>query len=72
MKTTFVLGLVAILSASAAQSATKSPSAATHRALVSDYCSTCHNDDLKLGNFSLQNVDLAEPERHAELLEKSF
>ena len=70
MKTTFVLGLVAILSASAAQSATKSPSAATHRALVSDYCSTCHNDDLKLGNFSLQNVDLAEPERHAELLEK--
>ena len=39
-------------------------------ALVADYCSTCHNDDLMIGNFSLSQVDLAEPSSYAEQLEK--
>ena len=39
-------------------------------ALVADYCTTCHNDDLMVGNFSLSQVDLAEPSSYAEQLEK--
>jgi hypothetical protein len=41
-----------------------------HQALVSDYCITCHNDDVRVGNFSLEKVALDDPARHAEELEK--
>ncbi len=40
------------------------------KALVDDYCVTCHNDDMRLGDFSLETVDLNAPGRYAEPLEK--
>jgi hypothetical protein len=60
--------LPALLSLSFAASSSASPVSRT--ALVEDYCVTCHNDDMRVGNFSLEPVDLAEPARHAEALEK--
>jgi len=40
------------------------------RALVSQYCAGCHNDNLKSGGFSWSTVDLAHPEQSAERVEK--
>jgi hypothetical protein len=45
-------------------------SPASRRALVEDYCVTCHNDDLRVGNFSLERVDLEHPAADTETLEK--
>jgi len=44
--------------------------AVDRQTLVDTYCSTCHNDDLRVGNFSLDSVDLSTPAAHAEQLEK--
>ncbi len=46
------------------------PSIEVHKALVEDYCVTCHNDDTLVGNFSLERVDWSDPATHAEALEK--
>ncbi|MGH9332354.1 MAG: DUF1592 domain-containing protein [Vicinamibacteria bacterium] len=35
-----------------------------------DYCITCHNDDTRIGNFSLEHVNVSDPALHAEELEK--
>ena len=43
-----------------------------NRAMLDEYCITCHNEDLKVGNFSLVDVDVAKPETNAEQLEKVF
>ena len=40
------------------------------RALLDQYCVTCHNDRLKTANLSLQGLDLATIPDHAELWEK--
>ena len=40
------------------------------RALVNDYCAGCHNDKSKSGNFSWASIDLANPDKTAELSEK--
>src|SRR5688572_10588512 len=45
-------------------------SAQTHRAVLDQYCVTCHNDRLKTANLSLQGLDLATVGDHAELWEK--
>lgn len=46
-------------------------SAPTARAeLTNEYCVQCHNDELKIGNFSLVSVDLDKPEDHAAQVEK--
>src|SRR5580765_7295062 len=60
-----------------AQSAQRSvPAAAassdTYRAVVDQYCAGCHNDRVKSGGFSWNSVDLAHPERSAELMEKAI
>ncbi len=47
-----------------------SSSAVARKALVEDYCVTCHNDDMRIGNFSLETVDLTSPGSYAEPLEK--
>ena len=49
---------------------TAAPSAAAERALLDQYCVTCHNDKTKTANFSLQNLDLATVGDHPELWEK--
>ena len=38
--------------------------------LFADYCEGCHNDFLTEGGMSLEHVDLSQPGRHAEQLEK--
>jgi hypothetical protein len=40
------------------------------RALLDQYCVTCHNDRLKTANLSLQGADLSSVSEHAELWEK--
>ena len=66
--------------AAPAATATKTPApapapastatAATQRVLLDRYCVTCHNDKVKVANFSLQNLDLTTAGDHAELWEK--
>ena len=46
------------------------PDAATQRALVDQYCVTCHNAKLKTANLLLDQLDLAHLEAHAEIGEK--
>ena len=45
-------------------------SVAAQQELVDDYCTVCHNDDLKIGDFSWTELDLAHPERNAAQAEK--
>ncbi|MBZ5601881.1 MAG: DUF1592 domain-containing protein [Acidobacteriia bacterium] len=40
------------------------------KAMVTQYCSGCHNDKLKSGGFTFSKVDLAKPGDSAEQLEK--
>src|SRR5713101_7811518 len=50
--------------------ATAVASAATQRALLDQYCVTCHSDRAKTANLSLQQLDLATVSDHPELWEK--
>ncbi|PWU09323.1 MAG: hypothetical protein C5B51_06465 [Terriglobia bacterium] len=40
------------------------------RALINQYCSGCHNDKLKTGGLSLDNLDPAKAGEHSEIWEK--
>ena len=44
--------------------------AAAQRALLDQYCVTCHSDRLKTANFSLENLDLTKVGENSELWEK--
>src|SRR5579863_4014373 len=46
------------------------PSALAERALLDQYCVTCHDDEQKTGGLSLQRLDLATVGDHPELWEK--
>src|SRR5207247_8344799 len=46
------------------------PDAAPQRALVNQYCVTCHNARLKTANLLLDELDLAHLGDHAEIGEK--
>jgi len=50
--------------------ATKAATAATERALLDQYCVTCHNDRTKRANLSLEKLDLTTAADHPELWEK--
>src|SRR5216117_1523332 len=50
--------------------ATTAVLAATQRALLDQYCVTCHNDKTKRANLTLENLDLTTAGDHAELWEK--
>lgn len=56
----------------AAPSAPKAaaPTAAAQRALLDQYCVTCHNDKVKRANLTLEKLDLSTVDDHAELWEK--
>ena len=43
----------------AAQNPVPNAGAAKHRAVLDQYCVTCHNDRLKTSNLSLEKLDLA-------------
>ena len=71
MREGFLAGVLGIAMAVTALAGPETAApAAANRALVEDYCTTCHNDALLVGNFSLENVDLARPDAHSAQLEK--
>jgi hypothetical protein len=61
---------VALFSGQQPAPATAPASAAGERALLDQYCVTCHNDKLKTANFSLQKLDLTAVGDHPEVWEK--
>jgi len=73
---TYLAMLAAVLAAgqssSVPRAASKPPaiSAAAQRALLDQYCVTCHNQKAKIGGLALDTVDLARAGDHAETLEK--
>src|SRR5215216_2915473 len=54
----------------AAPAPTPAPDAAPQRALVDQYCVTCHNARLKTANLLLDQLDLARVGEHPEIGEK--
>src|SRR4030095_5108226 len=66
------LAVITILSCGlVVQSQTRSSAtAASQRAVLDQYCVTCHNDKLKTANLSLEKLDLTTAGDHAELWEK--
>jgi cytochrome c551/c552 len=44
--------------------------AAQYRAVLDQYCVSCHNDRVKTGGLSLQTVDLAQAPANADVLER--
>src|SRR5215471_13852910 len=50
--------------------ATSTSSASAQRAILDQYCVTCHSDRLKTANLSLEKLDLATAGDHPELWEK--
>ena len=51
-------------------SATLATSAASERALLDQYCVTCHNQRLKTAGLMLDQLDIAQMHEHAEVWEK--
>src|SRR5215831_13796743 len=45
---------------------------ASQQAFVNQTCAGCHNEKLKSGNFSWASVDLAQPDRNAQSIEKAI
>ena len=41
-------------------------------ALVQRYCVTCHNDKVKTGGLTLEALDVARPDQHADVWEKAI
>jgi hypothetical protein len=50
--------------------ATPSPAVSSQKALVNQYCVTCHNDRVKTGGLTLTDFDPDAAGQHAELTEK--
>src|SRR5215475_15262311 len=46
------------------------PSASNERALLDQYCVTCHNDRLRTSNLSLEKLDLATVGEHPDVWER--
>src|SRR5215831_10103945 len=70
MKRFFVFCGGLIVLAMVARAQTEPTSVEAQRTLVSQYCTGCHNDNLKSGGFSFTEIDLAHPEQSAERAEK--
>ncbi|HTC88567.1 MAG TPA: DUF1592 domain-containing protein [Bryobacteraceae bacterium] len=66
------LGYVPVARAQSAATipATLATSAASERALLDQYCVTCHNQRLKTGGLMLDQLDVAQMHEHAEIWEK--
>src|SRR5678815_867545 len=71
MKLRFLAVLTILFCCLVVQSQTRSSAtAASQRAVLDQYCVTCHNDKLKTANLSLEKLDLTTAGDHAELWEK--
>jgi len=56
--------------APAAATPASSAEATAQRALLDKYCATCHNDRAKIGDLSLDKLDMTRLSDHAEIAEK--
>src|SRR2546429_6007890 len=72
MKRTFITSAVLLTLALVPlrQADAQPPAAAQHRALVNQYCITCHNERLKTGDLMLDKLDLEHVGAQAETWEK--
>src|SRR5882672_9003921 len=61
---------VAMCAPLGAQSPAANTTATAQRALLEQYCITCHNDKTKIANFSLQKADLTSVAEHPEVWER--
>jgi len=62
-----------LLRAASPQVSSPAPSSlSTHRALLDQYCVTCHNQRSKTGGLALDALDPARPADHAEVWEKAI
>ena len=77
MKLAFVSGLLSILSMLGGGKPPP-PTSPTHELIsladpaevISEVCTTCHDDLLRVGNFSLEHFDVSSPHQNAEAAEK--
>src|SRR6185295_17494518 len=69
-KVLFLLIACSLATAVVTLAQTEQAAVESQRALVSQYCAVCHNENLKSGGFSWADVDLAHPESNADRLEK--
>lgn len=65
-----VPGAIVHAPAARAGQAASAPSAPISRALLDQYCVTCHNERLKSGGLVLASIDLGNVAAHSEVLEK--
>src|SRR5262245_10768897 len=63
-------GFVLTLDAQQPPATTAAAPAAAHRAVVSKYCISCHNDRLKRGGLVLDAVVAQDVDRHPDVWEK--
>ncbi len=70
MKGIFVLCGALMISAMVISAQNGPVAVDSQKALVTQYCSGCHNDKLKSGGFSFAEFDVAHPEQNAERAEK--
>ena len=61
---------VAIVCAIGCEHLKAAPTPAAERALLDQYCITCHNDKTRINNFSLQNEDINAVGDHPEVWER--
>ena len=65
-----LFALVSTAQTSPQQLQTTAGSAQTQRAVLDQYCVTCHNDRIKRANLTLEKLDLTTAGNHPELWEK--
>ena len=70
MKGIFLFAGGLALTAMVAMSQNEASTVESQRALVNQYCSGCHGDNVKSGGFALSSIDIANPGQNAELAEK--
>src|SRR5947209_18328859 len=66
----FLVGFALAMSSGVAFGQTSTMPIADQQALVTKYCSGCHNDRLKSGGFSWTTIDLANPAQNLHEAEK--
>src|SRR5437016_5750954 len=65
-----LFALVSTAQTSPQQLQTTAGSAQTQRAVLDQYCVTCHNDRIKRANLTLEKLDLTTAGDHPEMWEK--
>src|SRR5947199_4325780 len=70
MSNRLLFGSIALLAAMPLAAQQPANPAAAQRALLDQYCVTCHNDKIKIDNFSLQKEDINAVGDHPEVWER--